>query len=66
MTSAANWRKSSYSSNNGGNCLEVAVDFTGGAVPVRDSKDPKGPALLIPADAWGAFVAGIKNARVTD
>ncbi|MFI6155061.1 DUF397 domain-containing protein [Kitasatospora sp. NPDC051170] len=24
---------------------------------VRDSKDPDGPALLFPADAWKAFVA---------
>ncbi|GAA2086033.1 hypothetical protein GCM10009801_48150 [Streptomyces albiaxialis] len=61
MISAANWRKSSYSNQNGGNCLEVSTSFTGNAVPVRDSKDPQGPALLIPADAWHAFVSGIKN-----
>lgn len=31
-----------------------------GAVPVRDSKDPEGPALVFPADAWSAFVAGVQ------
>ncbi|WP_416875724.1 DUF397 domain-containing protein, partial [Kitasatospora sp. SC0581] len=38
------WRKSSYSGGNGGNCIEVAPGFPG-LVPVRDSKDPRGPAL---------------------
>ncbi|WP_371499942.1 DUF397 domain-containing protein [Kitasatospora sp. NBC_00374] len=25
-------------------------------VPVRDSKDPDGPALVFPAEAWQRFV----------
>ncbi|MFH8463509.1 DUF397 domain-containing protein [Streptomyces sp. NPDC017991] len=29
--SAARWRKSSYSDDNGGECVEVAYDFTGAA-----------------------------------
>ncbi|WP_443076801.1 DUF397 domain-containing protein [Streptomyces sp. TRM 70361] len=33
----------------------------GGAVPVRDSKNPGGPALVFPESTWGAFVAGIKG-----
>ncbi|MFJ2807098.1 DUF397 domain-containing protein [Kitasatospora sp. NPDC087271] len=49
------WVKSSYSQN-GGNCVEVAPDFPG-VVPVRDSKDQEGPALLFPPDAWRSFVA---------
>ncbi len=57
--SAAAWRKSSYSDNNGGNCIEIAPGFLG-VVPVRDSKDPHGPALVFGADAWAAFVAGVK------
>ncbi|MFF5715959.1 DUF397 domain-containing protein [Streptomyces buecherae] len=57
--SAAMWRKSSYSGNNGGNCVEVAPGFPG-VVPVRDSKDPDGPALAFDAAAWAAFVAGVK------
>ncbi|WP_459249101.1 DUF397 domain-containing protein [Streptomyces youssoufiensis] len=53
------WRKSSYSGNNGGNCVEVAPGFPG-VVPVRDSKDPNGPALAFSSSAWAAFVAGVK------
>ncbi|MFD8083041.1 DUF397 domain-containing protein [Kitasatospora sp. NPDC059722] len=51
----ARWVKSRYSGN-GGNCVEVAPEFPG-LVPVRDSKDPNGPALVFPADAWRSFVA---------
>ncbi|MBC3984111.1 DUF397 domain-containing protein [Streptomyces sp. AC536] len=55
------WRKSSYS-NNGGNCIEWAPGHAAatGVVPVRDSKDPYGPALAFDAPAWNAFLAGIK------
>ncbi|MFF2619465.1 DUF397 domain-containing protein [Kitasatospora sp. NPDC058046] len=55
------WRKSSYSGGNGGNCIEVAPGFLPGAVPVRDSKDPHGPALVFPSAAWGSFVAAIRS-----
>ncbi|MFF3600212.1 Scr1 family TA system antitoxin-like transcriptional regulator [Kitasatospora indigofera] len=54
----APWSKSSYS-NGGGACIEVAAGFTG-LMPVRDSKDPEGPALVFSADAFAAFVAGVK------
>ncbi|CAG7629852.1 DUF397 domain-containing protein [Actinacidiphila bryophytorum] len=54
----ATWRKSTYSGGQGGECVEVADGFT--VVPVRDSKDPEGPALLFSADAWSAFVAELK------
>lgn len=53
---AARWRKSSYSNGEGGNCVEVA-DGVPGVVPVRDSKVAQGPALVIGAGAWSAFVA---------
>ncbi|MFE2177016.1 DUF397 domain-containing protein [Kitasatospora sp. NPDC058115] len=56
--SKASWYKSSYSGN-GGNCVEIAPEFPG-FVPVRDSKDPSGPALVFPASAWRAFVAGVQ------
>jgi hypothetical protein len=56
----ARWRKSSYSNGQGGDCIEVA-DGIPGAVPVRDSKDPEGPALIFSADAFAAFVAGVKS-----
>ncbi|MFF2352343.1 DUF397 domain-containing protein [Kitasatospora sp. NPDC058115] len=54
----AQWRKSTYS-NNGGSCVEVAHNFPGLA-PVRDSKDPTGPALVFPSDAWQSFVTAIQ------
>ncbi|MGX9889994.1 DUF397 domain-containing protein [Streptomyces sp. NPDC002276] len=56
---AARWRKSSYSNGSGGDCVEVADGVTG-TVPVRDSKVPDGPALLLPASAWAPFVASLR------
>ena len=50
----APWRKSSYSNGQGG-CVEVTDGFAH-VIPVRDSKDPAGPALVFPATAWQAFV----------
>ncbi|MGK5630308.1 DUF397 domain-containing protein [Streptomyces sp. URMC 123] len=60
--SAAIWRKSSHSGGSGGECIEVAEGDLG-TVPVRDSKDPHGPALLFRADAWSAFVTAVKNGQ---
>lgn len=39
-------RKSSFSNESGGNCVEVADGFVN-AVPVRDSKDPHGPTFAV-------------------
>ncbi|MET9372699.1 DUF397 domain-containing protein [Streptomyces sp. NPDC002992] len=58
--SAAAWRKSSYSNSSGGDCVEVADDAPG-LVPVRDSKRPHGPVLVLPAAAWTPFIQGLKN-----
>lgn len=57
----AGWIKSSYSQT-GGECVEWAplAVAASGLVPVRDSKDPSGPALFFPSDAFAAFVAGVK------
>ncbi|MEU2081431.1 DUF397 domain-containing protein [Streptomyces albus] len=54
------WRASSYSNQEGGNCVEVADGFPG-VVPVRDSKDPRRAALTFSASAWAAFVARLKQ-----
>ncbi|AUY52229.1 DUF397 domain-containing protein [Streptomyces sp. CB01881] len=51
------WRKSTYSTGDG-ECIEIAEGFTE-IVPVRDSKDPHGPALTFTADAWRAFITAI-------
>ncbi|GAA2307188.1 DUF397 domain-containing protein [Streptomyces violaceusniger] len=56
----ASWHKSSYSSNGGGACVEVA-DNLPGIVPVRDSKDPDGPVLIFPNGSWAAFIASLKT-----
>lgn len=58
--STAAWRKSSYSNGDGGDCVEV-VDDLPGVVPVRDSKDPHGPALIFPVAAWSSFVSAVKD-----
>ncbi|MGG2462740.1 DUF397 domain-containing protein [Streptomyces sp. RGM 3693] len=52
--------KSSYSGANGGNCVEAGLGIPG-VVPVRDSKDPRGPVLVIPAGGWSSFVAAVKG-----
>ncbi|GGZ52763.1 hypothetical protein GCM10010387_53630 [Streptomyces inusitatus] len=58
------WVKSSYSSN-GGTCVEWAPDHvpTTGTVPVRDSKNPTGPVLLV---SGAAFAGLVELARSTE
>ena len=56
---SAAWRKSSYSGG-AGNCVEIAGGLPG-AVGVRDSKDPAGPALVFSPRTWRAFVAKVKS-----
>ena len=55
------WRKSSYSGNGGGDCVEVARNFTR-IVVVRDSKDPHGPVLIISKDDWTSFIGRLRAA----
>ncbi|MFI1208898.1 DUF397 domain-containing protein [Streptomyces sp. NPDC020802] len=79
------WRKSSYSGESGGNCLEVTdptayaawrkSTYSGGSclevngsalptrIPVRDSKNPAGPAITFSAPAWTAFVTSLGRTR---
>ena len=54
MTSELAWFKSSYSSGEGGQCIEVAN--TPATIHVRDSKDQTGPTLTFTRAAWAAFV----------
>jgi hypothetical protein len=53
-TSSAEWRKSSYSGNQGGDCVEVASLRP--VVGVRDSKVADSPVITTPAEAWAAFL----------
>jgi hypothetical protein len=52
---SARWRKSSYSGNTGGECVEVAD--LGARVAVRDSKDPEVGTLTLSPQTYAAFVA---------
>jgi hypothetical protein len=56
----ARWRKASLSDNNGGNCVEIALNLPGISA-VRDSKDREGPVLVFTPDEWRAFAAGVKG-----
>ena len=67
LTGAA-WRKSSFSSGNGGACVEVAIvpggtAGSGSRVALRDSKDPAGPALVFTPEEWRAFLSGVHTER---
>jgi hypothetical protein len=54
------WFTSSYSTQDGGNCVEVAGLAT--HVAVRDSKDKGGSALVVSAAAWAAFIGEVVSA----
>lgn len=56
---AASWQKSRHSGQLG-NCVEAAV-LNGGAVALRNSRDPSGPALVFSRDEMAAFLAGAKE-----
>ncbi|MDT0446762.1 DUF397 domain-containing protein [Streptomyces johnsoniae] len=54
------WRRSSYSADNGGQCVEVQA--VGGAfVAVGDSKDRRRGAFVFEPDAWSSFVDAVKG-----
>jgi Domain of unknown function (DUF397) len=55
---AVTWRKSTYSGNNGGQCVEVGN--TAHLIAVRDSMDPDGTHLAFGREAWEAFAASLK------
>jgi uncharacterized protein DUF397 len=59
--SRAQWRKSSYSGNNG-NCVEVATNLPD-LVAIRDSKNSDGSRLLMSAASWRVFVRDLKAGR---
>lgn len=63
--SRAAWVKSSYSNGGGGACVEWAPSAAHtGTVPVRDSKDPHGPTLLLPAAGWTSFIAAVRDGEL--
>jgi Domain of unknown function (DUF397) len=54
----SDWRKSSYSNGDGGECVELASGNK--AILVRDTKDRNIPALAFTPEAWLRFTAGLK------
>lgn len=54
------WFTSSYSNNQGGECVETGR-MRNGSMAVRDSKNPCGPAFVIPSIPWAEFVDALKN-----
>jgi len=52
------FRKSSYSSTNGGNCVEVGAQP--GVVAVRDSKCPGAGLIELPATVWAEFLSVLR------
>ncbi|MFD6490238.1 DUF397 domain-containing protein [Streptomyces sp. NPDC060188] len=70
MSPELSWFKSSYSDDQGGDCVEVAHSwhkFTRsrgfGTTHVRDSKlGTRSPQLAVAAQAWAAFVAYARSA----
>ncbi len=55
------WRKSTFSSEPDGNCVEVAL--APAAVAVRDSKYTSGPTLSVPITGWHAFMTSCRCSR---
>lgn len=52
------WRKSTYSSANGGDCVETVSGD--GVVLVRDTADRDGGTLTFSSQAWASFTAALR------
>ncbi len=54
----ADWRKSSYSNANGGDCVETATG--NGTIKVRDTANRDGVTLAFSTDAWNRFTTSLR------
>ena len=66
LSGVAHWRKSSHSGDHASACVEVA-DLTNtphNGIAIRDSKNPNGPAILLPPHTFTAFITDIRQRRV--
>jgi hypothetical protein len=62
---SANWRKSSYSGTNGGQCVEVGTRHASGQAPgavlIRDTTEGgRGPILRVSPQTWRAFTTTLR------
>jgi hypothetical protein len=55
------FRKSSFSGANGGNCVEIA--HSAAAFAIRDSKNVPGPVLTLDESRGVAFIEAVKRFR---
>ncbi|MDW4905107.1 DUF397 domain-containing protein [Streptomyces sp. ADMS] len=60
------WVKSTYSSGDGGQCVEwsPAYAIAHGVVPVRDSKVPNGPTLMLSPTGFAGLIAFARSVDV--
>ncbi|MFJ1745430.1 DUF397 domain-containing protein [Streptomyces sp. NPDC088116] len=60
------WRRSSCSNGGDATCVEWSPTYADahGVVPVRDSKAPHGPVLLLSPTSWAGLVQLARNAGV--
>lgn len=64
MVNIMNWRKSSYSADNSGNCVEISDHDS--RVLVRDTKDRQGPLLRFSPTAWRRFADHVKRSLASN
>lgn len=57
------WRKSSYSTGSGQNCVEVGPAEA--CIGVRDTKNRSAGTLAVPRSAWAAFASAAASGRFT-
>jgi hypothetical protein len=56
------WRKSSYSSNGGANCVEAG--HVPGAVLIRDTtQHGRGPVLRVTPAGWSRFASAVRSGQ---
>lgn len=59
------WRKSSYSGDKTGDCVEVGfADDPDAPVGVRDSKDPQGGMFTVSQEGWAGLIHAVRSGQV--
>ncbi|OKJ72304.1 DUF397 domain-containing protein [Streptomyces sp. CB02460] len=58
------WFRSSYSNDQGGACVEGGR-MRSGLMAIRDSKVPRGAAVVFPATSWSQFINGVSEGHFT-